>query len=238
MARPLKSAAMSNGRRSEWTELAPRAGLRGVVEAAWIGSAGWARRLRLIPDGCADLVWDGRHLSASPARDQPAYGPLAAGACNVGLRIRCGLAGAIFGGEPSLSTWGALAPDGEERLRHARDPRRQVEILQELVEHRLADSPVDLSVLAAVDAIRAGAPLENAAQAAGLEPRELRRRFTPAVGLSPKRLQRVLRFERLRRRLGGTSDADLAAELGYADQAHMIRECRAISGSTPRQLAR
>ena len=238
MARPLKSSATSSGRRSEWTELAPKAGLGGVIEAAWIGSTGWPRRLRLIPDGCADLVWDGSRLAAAPARDQAAYGLLTANACNVGLRIRCGMAGAILGSPPSLSAWGALASDGEWRLRRARDPQRQVEVLEQLVEHRLADRPIDLAVLTAVDEIRTGAPLERAAQAASLEPRELRRRFTSAVGLSPKRLQRVLRFERLRRRLGQTSDADLAAELGYADQAHMIRECRAISGSTPRQLAR
>ena len=66
--------------------------------------------------------------------------------------------------------------------------------------------------------------------------------FTSAVGYGPKTLDRVLRFRRLVAQAGavaaGESDlARLAADLGYADQAHMTRDCMRLSGCTPTQLA-
>jgi len=71
--------------------------------------------------------------------------------------------------------------------------------------------------------------------------RQLRRRFHDAVGYGPKTLQRVLRFQRFVRALdacGGACDlAASAAEAGYADQAHLTRECVALSGMTPAALA-
>jgi AraC-like DNA-binding protein len=234
MATPLKSWACRSGIRSEWTELAPRRALAEVVAATWSGSAGWARRLRLLPDGCADLVWDGQRLSAIPPSDRPLYGMLEAHSRNVGLRLQCGLVGPILGSQPRWSSWRA---EGERRLRRTREPEHALEVLQDLIEQRLNEADVDAACLAAVRRIKAGGSLAEASEAAGLEPRELRRRFAWAVGLSPKRLQRVARFERLRLQIGRTPAASLAVDLGYADQAHMIRECRALSGSTPRELA-
>jgi len=75
---------------------------------------------------------------------------------------------------------------------------------------------------------------------------QLRRRFLPAVGLGPKALQRTLRFQgylALAQAAAATSArrpragvADLAADVGYADHAHLSRECRRISGLTPHEL--
>lgn len=235
MATPLKTWACRSGVQSEWTEHAPRKALADAVAATWSGSAGWARRLRLLPDGCADLVWDGRRLSAIPPSDRPLYGMLEAHSRNVGLRLQCGFVGPILGSQArSAGSWRA---EGERRLRMTRAPEQALEVLQDLVEQRLNEAELDVACLAAVGRIKAGGSLAEASEAAGLEPRELRRRFARMVGLSPKRLQRVARFERLRRQIGRTPAASLAVDLGYADQAHMIRECRALSGSTPRELA-
>ncbi|HEV7175962.1 MAG TPA: helix-turn-helix domain-containing protein, partial [Solirubrobacteraceae bacterium] len=70
--------------------------------------------------------------------------------------------------------------------------------------------------------------------------RQLQRRFLAAVGYGPKMLQRVLRL----RRFLATAKFDVAlsglaaaaAGAGYADQAHLTRECRALTGLTPGQL--
>jgi AraC-like DNA-binding protein len=54
------------------------------------------------------------------------------------------------------------------------------------------------------------------------------------VGLPPKRFSRVVRFQRVLRRVEGCPDwAQLAIELGYFDQAHLIREFRTLFGCTP-----
>jgi transcriptional regulator GlxA family with amidase domain len=69
--------------------------------------------------------------------------------------------------------------------------------------------------------------------------RQLRRRFAERVGYGPKTLHRVLRFQRLVSILGepGTELARAAVTAGYADQAHLTRECRELSGLTPAELA-
>ncbi len=71
--------------------------------------------------------------------------------------------------------------------------------------------------------------------------RQLLRWFRAAVGYGPKTLDRVLRFQRFLSRApviarGEDSLAGLAAELGYADQAHLSRESVALSGLTPGEL--
>jgi transcriptional regulator GlxA family with amidase domain len=89
------------------------------------------------------------------------------------------------------------------------------------------------------DLRRASVTVAELARRVDVTPRALHRRFVAQVGFGPKRLQRLFRFDALRRSLsvpGAKPDAALAVELGFFDQAHMIRECRAIAGSRPRVL--
>jgi AraC-like DNA-binding protein len=81
---------------------------------------------------------------------------------------------------------------------------------------------------------------EDVAAEIGLSLRQLRRRCHAAVGYGPKTLQRILRFQRFVSRIDrDRADlAALAAETGYADQAHLTRECVSLSGLTPAALAR
>ncbi|MCU0490072.1 MAG: AraC family transcriptional regulator [Chloroflexaceae bacterium] len=82
--------------------------------------------------------------------------------------------------------------------------------------------------------------IEALAQAAHISPRALRRKFQGLLGLGPKALARVSRFEAVRDGLWENPDADLAElalAAGYADQAHMQREFRQFSQRTPRQFA-
>ena len=81
------------------------------------------------------------------------------------------------------------------------------------------------------------ARVEALAGELGLSERQLRRRFHAAAGYGPKTLQRVLRF----RRFLAASREDLARaalEAGYADQAHLSRECARLAGTSPGRLAR
>ena len=65
------------------------------------------------------------------------------------------------------------------------------------------------------------------------------RRPAAAVGYGPKTLQRVLRFGRALAALdAGVDLARLALEAGYADQAHLTRECTRLAGAPPAALAR
>jgi AraC-like DNA-binding protein len=60
--------------------------------------------------------------------------------------------------------------------------------------------------------------------------------FRDQIGLPPKRVARLMRFDRLMRHLkaGGSGTwAELALQFGYYDQAHLVRDVRRYTGTTP-----
>ena len=87
-----------------------------------------------------------------------------------------------------------------------------------------------------------GAPLIPwLGRALAMSERTLRRRFDDAFGYGPKTLDRILRYQRFRKLASSaprSSTAQLAVEAGYADQAHLVRESRRLTGETPRKLDR
>lgn len=72
----------------------------------------------------------------------------------------------------------------------------------------------------------------------GLSHRQLERRFMREVGLGPKLLSRILRFQQVFRAVESESAdwADVAVACGYYDQAHLIRDFRQFAGQTPAVL--
>lgn len=79
--------------------------------------------------------------------------------------------------------------------------------------------------------------VESAAQRVGLNVRALERRFRSLVGLSPKQVIQLYRMIEAAERLKlprPPALVDLAAELGFFDQAHFSRAFKAITGRTPR----
>ncbi|GIJ28456.1 hypothetical protein Vqi01_36180 [Micromonospora qiuiae] len=73
-------------------------------------------------------------------------------------------------------------------------------------------------------------PVGLVAVRCGLSSRQLQRRCNTAFGYGPKTLHRILRLQRaLALARSGQSLATVAAEAGYADQAHLAREVRAMA---------
>jgi transcriptional regulator GlxA family with amidase domain len=112
--------------------------------------------------------------------------------------------------------------------------------LARLALRMVASAPPDPAVQAAV--VRLLEPAERVdelASSLGFSERQLRRRFLAAVGYGPKMLQRVLRLRRFLAHAGQCSEEGLARaanEAGYADQAHLSRDVRALTGLTPGEL--
>jgi AraC-like DNA-binding protein len=250
MGVPLRPVAVAAAR-SVYREVAPPPALAEVLACGWHGNTGWARPLRVLPDGCADLVWDGAALTVVVTVGGPLRLWVPAAASRVGVRLRCGAAAAVLGTPmPELPTavtplrdlWGADARRAEEVLAGAADPGCRRRVLENLVARR--NGTPDRRVLAAVRAL--GGPATRAtdvADAVGLSERALRRHLVHAVGAGPKQVHRVRRFQRFLHRLDAlaerrTSLAGVAADLGYADQSHLGRECRRLSGSSPAALVR
>jgi AraC-like DNA-binding protein len=77
-------------------------------------------------------------------------------------------------------------------------------------------------------------PIAALAEELGWSRRHLAVRFREELGMPPKALARLLRFERAVKRLRAGDDlADLALDAGYYDQAHFNRDFRAFAGTTP-----
>ncbi|MEX2272439.1 MAG: helix-turn-helix transcriptional regulator [Vicinamibacterales bacterium] len=82
-------------------------------------------------------------------------------------------------------------------------------------------------------------PIDRIAAEACLTTRHLERRFLQQVGLTPKRLARIARFQHALHLLDhpgrAPRGADAAAECGYADQAHFVRDFKSLAGCPPSQ---
>jgi AraC-like DNA-binding protein len=88
--------------------------------------------------------------------------------------------------------------------------------------------------------VRGGGRMDIAALAsrAGLSMRQFERRFIQQVGMRPKMLARVARFEaalEAKARRSTKSWTDVAHEFGYYDQMHMVHDFKEFTGGTPTQ---
>jgi AraC-like DNA-binding protein len=238
-----------------YRELAPSRDVYSLVACRWLrdvpdDEAGDS--VLILPDGCVDLLWRegelvvaGLDRSARPNRVVP-------GERILGLRLRPGVAGAVLGMPASEvldvhvrleELLGSGAGELAERLSESKDDEDAFGLLEGMVGSRLADGGPDPLVLAATRRLGfPGSRVNELADSLGISDRQLRRRFHQSVGYGPKTLDRVLRFRRLVAQAGavasGESDlARVAADLGYADQAHMTRDCLRLSGLTPSALA-
>jgi AraC-like DNA-binding protein len=207
---------------------------------------------RVLPDGCIDILWnDGRLLIAGPDSG-PVWSAVRGGETVTGARFRRGAAGAALGlpaGElrdlrvELGDVWGRRGADLAERVGEADGPAARLRLIAgELTERRGRMPEPDPVVVAAAEVLgRPGSRVEAMSRKLAISERQLRRRFIDAVGYGPKMLDRVLRFQRFlglapKLAAGDDSLGRAALDLGYADQAHLARECRSLSGLAPRDL--
>jgi len=130
----------------------------------------------------------------------------------------------------------------------AADEPSGITILQSLLEKlfssadpgrtRTASDVAAVSAIARTD--RSLRRLDHLAAASGIGTRTLQRLFTEYVGVSPTwvlRRYRLLEVAETVRDGGPVVWADVAADLGYSDQAHLVRDFRDTVGTTPAAYA-
>ena len=117
-----------------------------------------------------------------------------------------------------------LSPALARRVRARIDPERPLAGLLAVADE-LPRRDLRADVLEAVATLRRGDPgLPALARRVGTSERSLRRWFSATVGLSPRTLGRVLRFQRALDAIrSGRPLAEVAGTCGYADQAHLAR---------------
>lgn len=219
----------------DYREYPPPPALEGLVKVRWTLAGNGAAEAWLaqqaVPDGCVEVItrlagrsrWDGEQ----PARfavgliERPEGFEMSGDARFEAVRL-WPWAWPLIADRPLAEMrgrWVAFdGPDGEE------------------MEERLAKA----AELAAIGrAILAAATVEEMGRATGMNPRRLQRWFARHVGLPPRRYLRLLRFHKAFEEVPDQpSLAGHAAAQGYADQAHMARDFRAMAGVPAKQARR
>jgi AraC-like DNA-binding protein len=244
----------------DYREALPAPALRTHFRCVWRHTtpAGPALPIVVVPDGCVDLLWhDGGLFVAGP--DLEAARPdLPPGTTVIGLRFQPGAAAAwlglpmsqIVGQQVELGAlWGRRAGRLAAGIAADDPPSAVLAQLQAGLANLVptSDPPRDMALVfrsLGRGAGEASATMPRLLERLELSERSLRRRCHEAFGYGPKRLDRILRFQRfldLARRAPGTELATLALAAGYADQAHLSREVRRLSSlsaaAVVRQLA-
>jgi AraC-like DNA-binding protein len=248
----------------------PTPPLAKFVEYVWASQGAPAHaKERVVPTGtlelCVSLVEEKGRISDPVGRDRSFSGALVSGAYRrpftfdtresasvVGVHFRPGYAGVVLGVPPGELTdrhldldelWGRRARELRERLCAATTTEQRFAILEAELVSRLDQRHVHPAVTYALDVLarpHVGVRVRDVAQCAGLSQRRLIELFTAAVGLTPKRFGRVLRFQRATAlaRSAAFDWTRVAHECGYYDQAHLIRDFRELAEVTPSDLLR
>ena len=165
-----------------------------------------------------------------------------------GVRFRT--AGLSFFVDEDLSTFTnrvvplpeALGPRGASVALaiRGRSPDDQKELLDAHLRAMLIDDDgrrTTLAVARRIDASGGIDRVEALCAHGGVSQRQLDRLFRQHLGVSPKVLSRVARFQRALNRLKtdpGCTLAAVAADCGYYDQPHFVRDFKRFSGVPPR----
>ncbi len=236
-----------------YREQPPPAGLLPSVACLWarVVGPGADAVAAVLPDACVDLIWEQGHgvfVAGPDTGPAPSVSP--AGTVFAALRFAPGAAGPALGLPMSelldqrvdaadLGT----APGAElaRALPGSLDPPQALRVLARMAGAMTGEGPADPLAARAARLLRhPGARAEGIADQLDVSERQLRRRCQAAVGYGPATLRRVLRFRRFvswaDAAAPGADLATIAAELGYADQAHLTRECARLAGLTPTAL--
>lgn len=237
---------------STYVDRAPAPALTDVVSSVWIQQVGDRRmEQQHVPHGGAEVRCV---LGEAPRLLGPlttaTYQEIPADGTVVGVRLRPGVLGGLVGMSadelvdqdiPGSDIWrdqGRLT----DLLGEAATPWAALARLQSFVARNVGEPDPLVN-----EAVRNLMPRHGSGTAAlpallSISARQLRRRCRAAVGVGPKELHRVLRFQGFVARVQssvaqqGAAEADLArwaVEAGYHDQAHLSRECRRLIGVTP-----
>ena len=246
-----------------YREYSPPHDLRAVVACTWVAHTGdGSGPSPIVPDACSDVVIVGEaapHVAGPATTTQHVLVP--PGTTVVGIRFRPGATRLAFGcdanelrdADPELAAvCGMSMRTLAESLDEARDGDDPTTALRAALEAwartRIGRIGHDADALRAACrlVVDRDATVRDVARDFGWSERRLHREITATCGYGPKTLQRIVRLQRaLRASRAGVATrppnlaptlSRLALDAGYADQAHMTREFRDLTGMTPRQL--
>jgi AraC-like DNA-binding protein len=227
------------------------------VQAFWSMHATGETR-RILPDGCIDFIFNletgGARAVGTMTTSQLVTVPR--GARHFGVRFAPGAAASLIDVradalcdlDGTLDEVGATARrELAERICEARDDRARARIIADFLrDARSRRRPVDLRLRKATALLQqhhGALAIGELARQVGVSDRHLERLFMERVGARPKLFARVLRMQRALALLEARTPAEARASAhalsaGFADEPHLVRDFRALTGLTPQALLR
>ena len=251
----MNNSANARAAASDYREYAPPPALADQLLCFWTQSiTGYGEYAqRVLPDGCVDIIFmNGDSPVVVGPWVKPFITRLPASTNILGVRWRPGCAPALLGAPATefLNQQVALRDvcsrglsSSLERVPEQPNLDAQRSALEcTLLKLFTCIAPSDRMVNASIQwlARHPNGRIEKLNRLTGISSRQLQRRFSASVGYGPKAFQSIVRFQRLldlpvsaspRRNL-----VDLAACVGYADQAHMTREVNRLADCPPTVL--
>lgn len=133
--------------------------------------------------------------------------------------------------------------DIEQKILAATSTSERIQLIEAFLLHRLTDiKTIDRIVKSTVDMILTAngqLSVEELSKQTRINRRQLERKFSSAIGLSPKQLSKTIRLQATLKMLLGkkfTSLTSLAYENEYYDQAHFIKDFKELTGFTPKEF--
>lgn len=226
-----------------------------------------ARPERILPDGCFELILnfgapfrelkEAGRSELQPSRfvvgqmTQPVLVSPTGPVQLLGIRFAPGGALPFFPIPPGELTnritplediAGALDRELSGRVYEARELAEKISIIEALLIKQMSAKEERGASLrkAILEIVSSGGQtsVDRLASDLGISGRQLERRFMSEVGLGPKLLCRILRFQHVFRAVERADKnwAGIAVDCGYHDQAHLIRDFRQFAGQTPSVL--
>jgi AraC-like DNA-binding protein len=250
--------------RPGYREWAPPVALRPAVSCLWTSVTRAGGQAAVLPDACTDLIWRaGAGAFVAGPDTGPAPADLPPGTVLVGVRFRPGAGGPALGlpltelRDQRVDLADVLAAPGRQLpgdllagdlppgdlLAGDLPPGRALGRMVALAARLVSAGPPDPLVAHAARLLAASRErTDELARDLGVSERQFRRRCLDAAGYGPKMLHRILRFRRFVSRIDAADGAldlsRIAAEAGYADQAHLTRESVRLAGLPPAALVR
>jgi AraC-like DNA-binding protein len=231
----------------------PAPDLAALVERHWLVSwslpSGREASVTLLPHPCVNVVLDrGRLTVSGVGRDRFTYAYRGEGRV-FGVKFRPGAFLPFLGRPlsditdavlPAEELWGPPAAALASQMSAARSVDELVALAEAFLrERRPASDPQVENVGEIVAALlhdRTISRVDDVTERFGISPRTLQRLFQRYVGVSPKWVLRRYRLHEAAAVLAREQHrpwAEVAADLGYFDQSHFIRDFTSAIGMTP-----
>lgn len=144
---------------------------------------------------------------------------------------------------PLVKLFGQKGIELEQKILNANSTANRIKIIEKFLLHLLAErKTIDNVVKSTVETILNTNGQFSVIEFAGninINRRQLTRKFSAAIGLSPKQLAKTIRIQTALKALLNneqTTLTNLAYENEYYDQAHFIKEFKEFTGLTPKEF--